>query len=110
MRRCRLAFAALGFLVLATPSVRAQGLRSKINQLFIFGSGDDPLFLSGSADPSNPASIRAHGAHFIPSAVSQNGSLISFLTTAIAAARRANGRVRHVAGDCRREERNQRSV
>ena len=62
---------------------RAQGLREKISQLFIFGAGEDPLFLGGSADPSNPASIQAHGAHFVPSAVSQNGSLISFLTTAI---------------------------
>jgi hypothetical protein len=70
--------------VLATTSLEAQGLRSKIDQLFIFGSGDEPLFLAGSADPSNPASIQAHGSHFIPSAVSQNGSIISFLTTAIA--------------------------
>jgi hypothetical protein len=84
MRRCRLALAALALLTLATPSVRAQGLRTKINQLFIFGSGDDPLFLSGSADPNNPASIQAHGTHFVPSAVTQNGSIIAFLTTAIA--------------------------
>jgi hypothetical protein len=61
----------------------AQGLRERISQLFIFGAGEDPLFLSGSADPNNPAAIRSHGAHYIPSAVSQNGSLISFLTTAI---------------------------
>jgi hypothetical protein len=70
-------------LVSMSASAGAQGLRGKISDLFIFGSGDDPLFLAGSADPSNPASIQAHGSHFIPSAVSQNGSLISFLTSAI---------------------------
>ncbi|MDQ2665539.1 MAG: hypothetical protein M3Z05_05975 [Gemmatimonadota bacterium] len=68
---------------LVSPAA-AQGLRTKIDQLFIFGSGGDPLFLAGSADPNNPASIRAHGAHFVPSAVSQNGSIIEFLITAIA--------------------------
>jgi hypothetical protein len=58
-------------------------LRNKIAQLFIFGAGQDPLFLAGSADPSNPASIQAHGDHFVPSAVSENGSLIGFITGAI---------------------------
>ena len=84
MRRCFLTFGA--FAMLAAPSGRteAQGLRGKIDQLFIFGSGEDPLFLGGSAVASNPASIRAHGAHFVPSAVSQNGSIIEFLKTAIA--------------------------
>jgi hypothetical protein len=72
----------LSFFALSS-SADAQGLRERISQLFIFGAGEDPLFLGGSADPSNPLSIQAHGAHFVPSAVSQNGSLISFLTTAI---------------------------
>jgi hypothetical protein len=88
MDRRRHVVAALLVGVLAavgvSSPVQAQGLRSKIDQLFIFGSGDDPLFLAGSADPSNPVSIQAHGTHFVPSAVSQNGSIISFLTTAIA--------------------------
>ena len=80
MRRLFVPFIA----VLALSNVAtAQGLRERISQLFIFGAGEDPLFLGGSADPNNPASIQAHGAHFVPSAVSQNGSLISFLTTAI---------------------------
>ena len=61
-----------------------QSLRGKISQLFIFGSGEDPLFLAGTADPNNPASVRAHGAHFVPSAVSENGTLIGFITGAIA--------------------------
>jgi hypothetical protein len=61
----------------------AQGLRSQIAQLFIFGPGEDPLFLSGSADPSNPTSIQAHGSHYVPSSSSQNGTIIGFLTDAI---------------------------
>jgi hypothetical protein len=63
--------------------LRAQGLRSQIGQLFIFGPGEDPLFLAGTADPNNPASIQIHGTHFIPSAVSSNGTVISFITGAI---------------------------
>lgn len=81
MRRVLVSFIAI---LALSNAADAQGLREKISQLFIFGAGEDPLFLGGSADPNNPASIRSHGAHYIPSAVSQNGSLISFLTTAIA--------------------------
>ena len=91
----------VGGLLLITPlsaTAGAQGLRSKIDQLFIFGAGDDPLFLAGSADLSNPASIRAHGAHFVPSAVSQNGSIIEFLTTAIAG-NVANAPIGSTSGD-----------
>ena len=79
--------AALVAALLVPVGARAQtdnSLRGKISQLFIFGSGEDPLFLAGTADPNNPASIRAHGAHFVPSAVSENGSLIGFITSAIA--------------------------
>src|SRR5256885_8282582 len=83
-----LAAAALALpLVLFPAFSHAQddrSLRGRISQLFIFGSGEDPLFLAGTADPNNPASIRAHGAHFVPSAVSANGSLIGFITGAIA--------------------------
>jgi hypothetical protein len=78
----RVATVLIALLSLA-GTLGAQGLREKISQLFIFGDGEDPLFLSGSADPNNPADIRAHGTHFVPSAVSANGSLISFITTAI---------------------------
>jgi hypothetical protein len=74
-----------GALIALATGAEAQGLRDKIGQLFIFGSGEDPLFLAGSADPNNPASIRAHGTHFVPSAVSQNGSIIAFITNAISA-------------------------
>ena len=77
-------FAALVLLALALAGpVQAQGLRSKIEQLFVFGTGQKPLFLAGTADPSNPTSLQAHGAHFIPAAVDGNATLISFLTSAI---------------------------
>ncbi|MEO7084573.1 MAG: hypothetical protein ABI442_18015 [Gemmatimonadaceae bacterium] len=79
----RRTFAVLAGLLSLSSALGAQGLRTKIGDLFIFGSGTDPLFLAGSADPSNPASIQAHGDHFVPSAVAANGSLISFLTTSI---------------------------
>jgi hypothetical protein len=75
----------LGLLLLmfvAFP-VQAQRLRDQISQLFIFGSGEDPLFLGGSGDPDNPPPIQVHGAHFVPSAVDNNASIISFLTSAV---------------------------
>jgi hypothetical protein len=75
----------LALLLFASSTAQAQdeGLRSKIAQLFIFGAGSDPLFLAGSGDPNNPASLQSHGSHFIPSANAQNGSLIGFLIEAI---------------------------
>lgn len=81
----RRALLALALLWAAPVAARGQehGLRDKISQLFIFGPGEDPLFLAGSAGVNNPASIRAHGNHFIPSAAGQNGGLISFLVNAI---------------------------
>jgi len=89
MRRLprRVLFVSLAFTAALVAPARAQSpgsLRGKFAQLFIFGAGQDPLFLAGSADPSNPASIQAHGDHFVPSAVSENGSLIGFISGAIA--------------------------
>ena len=72
--------ALLGGLLLCPTVGAAQTagtLRGKISQLFIFGSGE-ALFLGGSADPHNPATIQAHGNHFVPSAVAENASLIGF--------------------------------
>ncbi|HJQ09588.1 MAG TPA: transporter [Gemmatimonadaceae bacterium] len=74
---CALAFAA-------TP-LRSQSLRDRISDLFIFGPGQQPLFLAGSGDPNNPASIQAHGAHFIPASSAENAALIAFLTDALGA-------------------------
>ena len=86
MTNHRRSLALVAFVALATISalpLTAQGLRDKFSELFVFGSGGVQLFLPGSADPSNPASIRQHGKHFIPASVDANGSLIAFLSNAI---------------------------
>jgi hypothetical protein len=69
---------------LCAGAARAQGLRDQINQLFIFGEGESPLFLAGSADPANPQNVQVHGDHFVPAAVESNGSIITFLENSIA--------------------------
>ncbi|HEV7838927.1 MAG TPA: hypothetical protein VGO75_12730, partial [Gemmatimonadaceae bacterium] len=74
------------FVCVSVPSLAgAQGLRDKISDLFIFGPGQQPLFLAGSADPNNPASLQAHGLHFIPASAAENGAMISFITDALGA-------------------------
>lgn len=60
-----------------------QGLRGKISDLFIFGPGQQPLFLAGSGDPNNPAALQAHGMHFIPSSSEENFAVITFITEAL---------------------------
>jgi hypothetical protein len=72
----------LAILLLSAARADAQSLRDKVSELFIFGSGKNPLHLGGTADPNNPTGVQAHGDHFIPAAVSQNGSIINFLTVA----------------------------
>ncbi|HJP87192.1 MAG TPA: transporter [Gemmatimonadaceae bacterium] len=72
---CVLAFAAV--------PLRAQSLRDKISDLFIFGPGQQPLFLAGSGDPNNPTSLQVHGSHFIPASSAENSALIAFLTDAL---------------------------
>jgi hypothetical protein len=79
-----LSLACAGSVVMSIPA-SAQGLRDRISDLFIFGPGQEPLFLAGSADPNNPASLQAHGLHFIPSSAAENGSIISFITDALGA-------------------------
>jgi len=76
--------AVIALIASATPSpATAQHLRDKISDLFIFGPGEEPLFLAGSGDPNNPASLQAHGLHFIPSSNAENGALIAFITDAL---------------------------
>jgi hypothetical protein len=70
---------------LTSAPLDAQGLRDRISSLFIFGPGQDPLFLAGSADPNNPTFIQAHGTHFVPASAAENASLITFVTGAIGA-------------------------
>jgi len=59
-----------------------QGLQDRLTDLFIFGAGDEVLVLGGSAAADNPA-IQVHGSHFVPSAVSGNATIISFLSSSI---------------------------
>jgi hypothetical protein len=68
-------------LVLAASALPAQGLRDKISQLFIFADGKDPLFLGGTAGSDSATAL--HADHFVPAAVNDNGTLISFIGTAI---------------------------
>jgi len=71
-------------LVCVTPATHAQNLRQRISDLFIFGEGQEPLFLAGSGDPSNPVALQAHGEHFIPSSSAENSALISSISDALA--------------------------
>ncbi len=75
-------FIALLVLSSAAQTVSAQALRDQITRLFIFGEGEDQLFLAGSAASGVPA-VSVHADHFIPSAVESNGTLINFLANAI---------------------------
>src|SRR5438067_9817542 len=79
-----LSIAGLASAILSSRA-SGQGLRDRISELFIFGPGEDPLFLAGSGDPNNPASLQAHGLHFIPSSNAENASLIAFITDALGA-------------------------
>ncbi len=69
----RLVLGVLGLVLVSTP-VTAQGLRDKISELFVFAPGQQPLFLGGTG---------VHANHFITSASTQNGILISFVSNAI---------------------------
>lgn len=81
--KCRTLFLLVAAaLIGVAPPVLGQGLRAKIGELFVFGPGDDPLFLGGSAG-SGVLAVQIHADHFIPSAVESNATLINFLTTAI---------------------------
>jgi hypothetical protein len=68
----------------ATPA-EAQNLRQRISDLFIFGEGQEPLFLAGSGDPNNPAALQAHGEHFIPASNAENSALITAIGDALGA-------------------------
>ena len=76
--------ACLASLLISSPT-NAQGLRDRISELFIFGPGQEPLFLAGSGDPNNPASLQAHGLHFVPASAAENASVIAFITDALGA-------------------------
>jgi hypothetical protein len=82
--------AALPSIALATtllaaiaPAAHAQNLRQRISNLFIFGEGQEPLFLAGSGDPNNPIAHQAHGMHVIPSSSAENSALIATISDAL---------------------------
>jgi hypothetical protein len=78
--------ALAAIVLLGVPcGAQAQTLRERISNLFIFGAGQEPLFLAGSGDPNNPASLQAHGEHFIPSSSAENASLIGLISDALGA-------------------------
>ena len=72
-------------LLLCAPATSAlgQNLRQRISDLFIFGEGQEPLFLAGSGDPNNPLSLQVHGEHFIPASSAENASLIAIIGEAL---------------------------
>jgi hypothetical protein len=69
--------------VLAGRDAQAQSLRETLSGLFIFGEGQDPLFLGGTGAPNNPESVRSHRNHFVPAAAATTGTVISFLPNSI---------------------------
>jgi hypothetical protein len=77
-----IALAAI-LLLAASHAAAAQSLRERISELFIFGAGQEPLFLAGSGDPSNPMSLQVHGEHFIPASSAENASLIALIGDAL---------------------------
>jgi len=75
MRRFAVGAGVVGLLLaFQTASAQDGGLREKISELFVFTPGQQPLFLGGAG---------VHANHFITSASSQNGILISFLANAV---------------------------
>ncbi|HVF38731.1 MAG TPA: transporter [Gemmatimonadaceae bacterium] len=73
----------IALMVSGRPASAQGGLRDLISQLFIFGPGEDPLYLAGSGSASNPVQLQAHGRHFVPSSAIGNSSVITFITDAL---------------------------
>ena len=74
------AFAAAVLLSCSAPQLGAQTMEQVLNRLFVFSTGDDPLFLAGTA---TDATVAFHGDHFIPGAVASNGAVLGVFTSAI---------------------------
>jgi len=78
----RTSWALVSFALVVSPlAAQGGGLRDKISQLFIFTNAKDPLFLGGTAGSDSATAL--HADHFVPSANADNGSLISFISSAI---------------------------
>lgn len=67
-------------LVLRPGPAAAQSMSDLLDDLFVFGGGDQ-LFLTGSADVP---STKAHGDHFLPDRSESNGAVLSFFTRTVA--------------------------
>jgi hypothetical protein len=73
----RLVATGVTLLAVAGP-LSAQGLRERVSsELFTFGTCGQPLCLDGSQ-------LVGHGSHFIPATLTGAGSIINFLSNAIA--------------------------
>ncbi len=69
--------------LLLPAASHGQSMQDVLNEPFVFGGGEDPLFLAGSA--GSPGTAALHGDHFIPASSDANTALLSFFNTAIAA-------------------------
>ena len=72
LRVCTVWFVAM---LAAAPALHPQGLRSRLSELFTFGSCGEPLCL----DVGN-----GHGDHFLPAVAAGQISVIGFVTEAVA--------------------------
>ncbi len=68
-------------LVSASGVGAQQTMQEALNRLFVFGEGDEALFLVGSA---GAASTQVHGEHFIPGRQDANGAMLEFFGRTIA--------------------------
>src|SRR2546428_9952638 len=80
MRRSLWCLVSLALAAIPLPA-QGGGLREKISELFIFTAGKDPLFLGGTAGSDSATAL--HADHFVPSANRDNGTLISFISSAV---------------------------
>lgn len=81
MRVARVGLCVVVLLWSQSAPLEAQTMRDVLNRLFVFSSGNDPLFLGGSAGIPG---TQVHGDHFIPSESEANGSVLEFFNAAIA--------------------------
>ncbi len=75
-RTVRLVSAFLLFFLLFPAEASPQSVPEALNNLFVFGSGEQPLTLAGSPG--------VHGMHFIPSESEANGVVLQFFNNSIA--------------------------
>ncbi len=78
MRRTPSVILAMLLVVASVTPLEAQGLRSRISQLFTFGNCGQPLCLDGSVNAQN-----GHGDHYLPAAAQGNFTIIAFIIDAI---------------------------